>query len=89
MTGSGRRSDLSNSFLTKNSKMYLIGEKYSIHLVQIIIVEELVVNPENNKNGKKNNGESSNASVLFAMIVPSIKPNIEALVVIKIDPRTN
>ena len=52
-------------------------------------VVEFVVKPENNKNGRKNKGAISRARVLFVMIVPSIKPNIEALVVITIAPPTN
>ena len=49
---------------------------------------ELVVKPENSKNGRKNNGAISRASVLLVMMVPSMNPNMEELVAITIAPPT-
>lgn len=55
----------------------------------LIIRLELVVKPENSRKGRKKRGAISRARDLLVIMVPSMNPNIDALVVITMAPPTN
>lgn len=78
---------LSNSFLTKASKVYLIGEIYYNQVTQFGRVPTLVKNPPNIKMGKRNKGETIEAvswcSNILEMKYPREEPHYTSISIIK------